>query len=1441
MSDKNLKLKLEAVLDKVKSLANIKADIKALEARLSKIKIQGTLNSPATRKEINAKLKLFAPKVKVDADTTQAAKKIKKLGQQNSKTTIRPTVDNSQIASDLKGTQKITKSFFDKFSNGILGSNLIRMSIQNVIQSIHNAISNIKELDTIKANIQSASGAGETEADAMMSSYNYMAKQLGSTTKEVGEAANEFLRMGETVADTNALIKSSMVLSKVGMMGNSEAAGYLISSMKGYRTAAADSISIVDKLTAADAETAVSASGLAEALSKCGHAANSSGVTMDRLIGYAAAVGETTQKSMSEVGSSFQSIFSRINNIRIGRLVDDESGELLSDTEALLNKLGIQLRNSADIYRDFDSVLDDIGKRWGNFTQAEQNSISTAIAGAKQRETFAALMDNYSDALNYSETAANSAGFALERYGVYQDSIEAKTNELTAAMEALSTNIITEDLFGGIIDASTGIVEFIDDTNLLKSTLASFAAIKISKIFVSMAAGITTAIKSTKQLTAAMALFDKGKSTANLKDIGKTCKGLTDKQLKLVLSTKGLTHQERLWILAGKGVTQKNREQTLATLGFSAAEDKATSSTFSLSGAMNALGTAFAMNPVGMTIGAIVIAATTMTAVLSLSSHAMEEIRQKAKELGDEFSSTQSDIDGYKTKIKELYATIHDSHSSIEDVTAARKDLMAVQDELIKKFGDEEESVQSINEAINGQSDALDTLTQRQWQETKNEFNKNGFWNDLSNGVHGYSDNTDRMLKEYEGHVAKLDLSLFNGFLNENSKNYKEFKKLLKEDFGANITWGDRGNELAEISGNATEVYKKLLDLQNFSDQFSFTDGFSNHLTSLANSTKELSEQYKDFYNQYILYEKIFKKEDYADSFNNINDAYQQYQDAYASGDEKAIDNAAANFSSTLSEATKDVDDKSIVDYFNNMYPSMQAVIDKWEFKTKIIPSIDMEELRGKNQNDILKMIRTEGEEDAEKVFNSILENAKEYGLINDINAEGIQKVLDLLVEWQILQGDIVSETAVKTPDFDSAAFTKVTKDLNSLSDIYQTFVSNMRKEVPTPVDASSLEALNETFGTLDGYQEFVTTLGSSSATADQAKASIAKLMDSYLQQNLRLDSCTKAQQKYVTSQLQAIGIINSEELVTKELAFQEAESALRKYDLANASTEAMQSMLLEAQGASLTKGEIYSLAAAEIAYGNNGLDFSGKIEQLKVLAKAYGSTALEAMAATAADRVANNHGTYESVMDDLMAEWNKVKDSSEIKWEPVNISSGASPKPAAQESEKEKDILSDLNSEMDKYQSKLKAVRDARETYNRHGRISLDQAQDILDADFKLLAAYGDEEAALESLGKAKLNEMQIQLARNAIHTINSITTEAAAVQYLAGANENLADATLDATEQALKQAVAFAKTRGDMQGAAAETILQGYQNGAQMLAQVDFSFDPSKAEKTAKNGRKY
>ena len=394
MSDNNsFMIKLQAILDKVKSLANIKGDIKAIEQKLPKLKIKGTLDKTATNKELKARIKEVSPRVKVDADVTSADKKIKRLGKQKTETVIQTKTDNSQVVSGIKEAQKETKTLWERFTSGITGINLIQMGIQKIVQTIHQAIVNIKELDAIKTNIQMVSGTSDPEVNAMMDSYNAMAKDLSSTTKDVAEAANEFLRMGESIETTNELIRSSQILSKTGMIESSDAASYLISSLKGYKIAAENSIDVVSKLTSVDLEAAVSAGGLAEAISKCSNIANNSGTSMDRLIGYSAAVGEVTQESMSVIGNSFKSMYSRMNNIKIGRFIDDETGESLSDTEAVLNKLGIQLRDTADTYRNFDDVLDDIGGRWDSLTQVEQNALSVAIAGTMQRERFTLIRE----------------------------------------------------------------------------------------------------------------------------------------------------------------------------------------------------------------------------------------------------------------------------------------------------------------------------------------------------------------------------------------------------------------------------------------------------------------------------------------------------------------------------------------------------------------------------------------------------------------------------------------------------------------------------------------------------------------------------------------------------------------------------------------------------------------------------------------------------------------------------------------------------------------------------------------------------------------------------------------------------------------------------------------------------------------------------------------
>ena len=317
-------------------------------------------------------------------------------------------------------------------------------------------------------------------------------------------------------------------------------------------------------------------------------------------------------------------------------------------------------------------------------------------------------------------------------------------------------------------------------------------------------------------------------------------------------------------------------------------------------------------------------------------SQVSKNVAASAKELGDSFKDTSSDIESYKNKIEELYKTINDSSSSIKDTTNARKDLLSIQDELIDKFGTEKDIINNITDAINGQSGALDNLSNKQWQELKNEFNDGGFWNALSNFFGGYSDNIERMLDEYENYHAEIHLGIDTMDLSH-SDEIDTFKTLLESNFDAEFKIDyDKGGQIAILSGDVNEVYSKLLDIQNLADRFHFSDAFKNDLTKLANSAQETADKYKDFYNQYILQEKILAKDSgYAHIFKDIADAHEEYKDAFASGDENKIQEATEKYAKIVTDAASDAianGDSDVADYFERMYPELQSVVNGWKF-----------------------------------------------------------------------------------------------------------------------------------------------------------------------------------------------------------------------------------------------------------------------------------------------------------------------------------------------------------------------------------------------------------------------------------------------------------------------------------------------------------------------------
>jgi len=217
-----------------------------------------------------------------------------------------------QQVKNIGSELQVAGNKMDTFTQGIL-TNMKSVAqwmvlcggMATVFSSLKNGITVVEDLNKSWVNLQIAMGGTEQDTNDLIQSYSKLGASIGATTTEVASSGDTFLRQGKSVSDANTLIQDSLILSKVGMIDSASATTYLTSAMKGYGVETSQVLGIVDKLSSVDMKSAVDAGGLAEAMSRTANMANLAGVSMDKLIGYLATVGEVTQKDMSEVGTSF--------------------------------------------------------------------------------------------------------------------------------------------------------------------------------------------------------------------------------------------------------------------------------------------------------------------------------------------------------------------------------------------------------------------------------------------------------------------------------------------------------------------------------------------------------------------------------------------------------------------------------------------------------------------------------------------------------------------------------------------------------------------------------------------------------------------------------------------------------------------------------------------------------------------------------------------------------------------------------------------------------------------------------------------------------------------------------------------------------------------------------------------------------------------------------
>ena len=1066
----NLFIQLIARLNKSLSRAQIQTDLKDIEKTPFYVRMIGRLNRSLTRRNIENDVQNAARNINVDINARVSERELQRSfdrARQNLESRIQNNPIDVPVNIDTEdirqGQQQIhnlnneaidTRSIFSEYLNA-------REIFRAVTNAIKEAVNEVKELNKAQTDLQIVTGKSNAEMVSLMGKYNELAKDMSVTTKNITSSADEWLRQGKSVAETNELIKDSVILSKVGQIDAAEATKYLTSAMNGFKAETSDVIGIVDKLTNVDLESATSAGGLAEAMSKCANSADVAGVSMDALIGYIATVAEVTQKSDNVVGESFKTILARMGKIKLNNWIDEDgkdiSGEI-NDVEKTLAQFDIKLRKSATEFRNFEDVIYDVGMAWDKFSSVDQNAIANAFGGVYQRENIITLFENFNRALELSEVSANSAGTAYQKFEVYENSLEAATNRLTAAFESLAYNTINSNFLTGLANATAGIVEFVDNAKLIQTGLTATLFTGVISGLVALGARMIVVRNNITQFTQAMNLSRSSTAMvgAQYNALRNSVNGLTEAQLRLVLSSRQLTEAQRLRLMQDAGIEQARQRQLLQTWNLTNATNAQTAATFSLRGAWEGLKASIATNPIGLIVTALTLAT---TAVITYNQK-QEEIRQAAIDSANALSDQEKAIED----LKQSYIDIVNSEKSASEKT---EELNSWKQELIDTYGFEKEAIEKVNLEREKSLDLLDKEIEKQnhearsiWLENnKDEINKaraqinygtdgsatmpyfkDKYYSDVSESVKNLWDSfapPANMIEEYD-QIGKIIAKLSDkkttlvglnedeaNLLDELTKQYKTFGDILEKD---KVLYEKSYIEEAKnifdnyaVDDNSIEKVSKETYLAWKNGLINSANGDRQLEKELRAITEKNFAEYESYYNNLDLAKTMFVEgkfnakpiSDYIESLSDEKLAIlvQLDENAFDNGIE-GVEKAIADFNSDTDNTVNAETDTSSLDDLKKAYENASKSADSFIKNQKSLTTVlDEQKKHGQLSASTIRELSEAGYSEAlvtDKVTGAVTLDVQAYEKLNAQKQEKIR--LDLVNEKNSLEDMLKDE-----------------------------------------------------------------------------------------------------------------------------------------------------------------------------------------------------------------------------------------------------------------------------------------------------------------------------------------------------------------------------------------------------------------------------------------------
>lgn len=359
--------------------------------------------------------------------------------------------------------------------------------IHGVMGALQGAYHYAQNLNSSLNDIRIVTGHNIDYMDKFADRANKAAKALSTSTLNYTDASLIYYQQG--LSDKEVEDRTAVTIKMANAAGESadKISDQLTAVWNNFYDGSQSLEYYADVMTALGAATASSTDEIAAGLEKFAAVSNTVGLSYEYATSALATVTATTRQSADVVGTAFKTLFARIQDLELGKTLDD--GTTLGKYSQALETVGVSIKTADGGLREMDDILDDLGEKWNSF-DAEGNpliskdakvALAQTVAGVRQYTQLMALMDKWDFMKENLETARNATGTLTEQQKIYEESWEAANKRLQASFQALYTDLIDDKFFikftDFLSDMVDGVDSFIDKIGGIKPLLLGFLSL----------------------------------------------------------------------------------------------------------------------------------------------------------------------------------------------------------------------------------------------------------------------------------------------------------------------------------------------------------------------------------------------------------------------------------------------------------------------------------------------------------------------------------------------------------------------------------------------------------------------------------------------------------------------------------------------------------------------------------------------------------------------------------------------------------------------------------------------------------------------------------------------------------------------------------------------------------------------------------------------------